>query len=340
MSDFRVMAPGTGSVSSLRGHREGGGLRGGERSGMGIFATLDSQGRAAPTVVPRRRGGGRTSRAVWRPARFEAVSRASGSPDTTRATRARWWAASWPVTVPTWVRHWTGCGPPTHVCWGGARVPGCAGVASAWGEETLGYLHQLSCEDPLTGLASLASPAGQALGGLSRRQSRGDVDRPPATRWSSRPPRARGRRPGRSRSRRLWAGAGSPRPRGLVVPRGGDHLPGQPPGWWSSPSEATCSRGGSGCCATWSRTSVRRPERPRVWIEGCRSPARRRLRRQAARRDRASAARGPVGVPAPACRGRPVTGTSLAPCAAATRRAGSPRTSSRSSRSALRRCRT
>jgi antitoxin (DNA-binding transcriptional repressor) of toxin-antitoxin stability system len=26
----------------------------------------------------------------------------------------------------------------------------------AWGEETLGYLHQISCEDPLTGLASLA----------------------------------------------------------------------------------------------------------------------------------------------------------------------------------------
>ncbi len=26
----------------------------------------------------------------------------------------------------------------------------------AWSEETLGYLHQLSCEDPLTGLASLA----------------------------------------------------------------------------------------------------------------------------------------------------------------------------------------
>jgi hypothetical protein len=26
----------------------------------------------------------------------------------------------------------------------------------AWGEETLGYLHQVSCEDPLTGLASLA----------------------------------------------------------------------------------------------------------------------------------------------------------------------------------------
>lgn len=29
-------------------------------------------------------------------------------------------------------------------------------LATAWSEATLGYLHQLSCEDPLTGLASLA----------------------------------------------------------------------------------------------------------------------------------------------------------------------------------------
>jgi len=29
-------------------------------------------------------------------------------------------------------------------------------LALAWSEETLGYVHQLSCEDPLTGLASLA----------------------------------------------------------------------------------------------------------------------------------------------------------------------------------------
>jgi hypothetical protein len=30
------------------------------------------------------------------------------------------------------------------------------GLCLAWSESTLGYLHQLSCEDPLTGLASLA----------------------------------------------------------------------------------------------------------------------------------------------------------------------------------------
>ena len=29
-------------------------------------------------------------------------------------------------------------------------------LSVAWSEETLGYLHQVSCEDPLTGLATLA----------------------------------------------------------------------------------------------------------------------------------------------------------------------------------------
>ena len=29
-------------------------------------------------------------------------------------------------------------------------------LCEAWSEETLGYLHQLSCENPMTGLASLA----------------------------------------------------------------------------------------------------------------------------------------------------------------------------------------
>ena len=39
------------------------------------------------------------------------------------------------------------------------RPPALAAVealALAWSEETLGYVHQLSCEDPMTGLASLA----------------------------------------------------------------------------------------------------------------------------------------------------------------------------------------
>ena len=35
------------------------------------------------------------------------------------------------------------------------------GVSVAWGESTLGYLHQLSCEDPLTGLATMAHVRGR-----------------------------------------------------------------------------------------------------------------------------------------------------------------------------------
>lgn len=34
-------------------------------------------------------------------------------------------------------------------------------VSVAWGESTLGYLHQLSCEDPLTGLATMAHVRGR-----------------------------------------------------------------------------------------------------------------------------------------------------------------------------------
>ncbi len=33
--------------------------------------------------------------------------------------------------------------------------PGTSALCTAWAEETLSYLHQISCEDPLTGLATL-----------------------------------------------------------------------------------------------------------------------------------------------------------------------------------------
>ena len=39
--------------------------------------------------------------------------------------------------------------------------PDLRAVAVAWGEATLGYLHGLSCEDPLTGLASMAHVRGR-----------------------------------------------------------------------------------------------------------------------------------------------------------------------------------
>ena len=73
---------------------------------MGIFATIGSQGRA------RRGDGGRRTdrdvRGLMLPARFEAVGErlAVGA---RRDQRVRgWWAGRPPVTVPTWVRHWTG----------------------------------------------------------------------------------------------------------------------------------------------------------------------------------------------------------------------------------------
>ena len=51
------------------------------------------------------------------------------------------------------------CGLRTTYAVVTGRPPALAAVealALAWGEETLGYVHQISCEDPLTGLASLA----------------------------------------------------------------------------------------------------------------------------------------------------------------------------------------
>ena len=52
----------------------------------------------------------------------------------------------------------------------------------AWSEETLGYLHQLSCEDPLTGLASLAHLRAR-LSEVYRGAEQGGRRRTPAMRW-------------------------------------------------------------------------------------------------------------------------------------------------------------
>ena len=43
-----------------------------------------------------------------------------------------------------------------HVVGGDPDHRATRAMCEAWGEESLGYLHQLSCEDPLTGLVSLA----------------------------------------------------------------------------------------------------------------------------------------------------------------------------------------
>ena len=61
------------------------------------------------------------------------------------------------MTVPPWERHWRGCSATYKRVLG--REPAFGATESlcvAWSESTLEYLHSLSCEDPLTGLASLA----------------------------------------------------------------------------------------------------------------------------------------------------------------------------------------
>jgi hypothetical protein len=51
-------------------------------------------------------------------------------------------------------------------------------ICTAWSESTLGYLHQISCEDPMTGLASLAHVRTR-LSELYRGGSRATGDVPP-----------------------------------------------------------------------------------------------------------------------------------------------------------------
>ena len=64
-----------------------------------------------------------------------------------------------------------------------AFTDACA-VALGWSEATLAYLHQLSCADPLTGLASMAHLRGR-LTELYRGDTRGPAPSATATRWSS-----------------------------------------------------------------------------------------------------------------------------------------------------------
>ena len=129
---------------AVLGEREGG--RHGHLS-RAPLASRTRPGRPASSRAPKAWGTGcvhasRLSASTWR--------------GLVRRTRhVQRWAASWPVTVPTWVRHWTGCGPPTRTCSGwNPDFAALRAMCVAWGEETLGQVHQVSCEDPLTGLAT------------------------------------------------------------------------------------------------------------------------------------------------------------------------------------------
>ena len=195
-------------------------------------------------------------------------------------------------------------------------------LAEAWSESTLEYLHRLTCEDPLTGLASLAhlqSRVSELYRGQLRdrpaprqshalvvvevahpRQARPIDTEPFACRPAHRPVR-------RDRPHRL------PRPRDPGPPRPapdrGRHRARRaagPAGRAAAPDAVAGSRAAPGSGSRGCRATQHRRRRP---AGRARPPAehRRAVRRRGSRR--------------------------LTPCAVATPRAGAPRTSSRSSRS-------
>ena len=108
----------------------------------------------------------------------------------------------------------TGCWPPaawsvgTEPDFGDARA-----LAEAWSESTLEYLHRLTCEDPVTGLASLAHLQSR-VSELYRGQLRTGPRRGSPTRssWSRWPIRGGPVRSTPSRSPPTCAPPGSPRP--------------------------------------------------------------------------------------------------------------------------------
>ncbi|HET8604564.1 MAG TPA: hypothetical protein VFM09_11585 [Marmoricola sp.] len=120
---------------------------------MGIFATLarrsgsadPRRGRELPGAVPQ-----------GLPGRFEAVGEALASGDPVEVACA--------LVGRDLARDGVDLGEAlgglratyAGVVAGAPTVAAVEALALAWGEETLGYAHQISCEDPLTGLASLA----------------------------------------------------------------------------------------------------------------------------------------------------------------------------------------
>ncbi len=122
-------------------------------SGMGLFATRVRRG--AQAVVPPGSATSSTVQAAM-PARFEAVGERLGAGQDVSAACA--------VVGRQWARDGADLGAAldglratyARVQGGEPDFRALRALCEAWSEETLGYLHQLSCEDPLTGLASLA----------------------------------------------------------------------------------------------------------------------------------------------------------------------------------------
>lgn len=120
---------------------------------MGIFAT---RVRSAPPAHPEARAELTGDLRAALPPRFEAVGEAlacgMGSVDTCAVVGQALAQDGVPLDealdgLETTYRLVRGT-PPDHA--------DTRALAGAWGEATLGYLHRLTCEDPVTGLASLA----------------------------------------------------------------------------------------------------------------------------------------------------------------------------------------
>lgn len=123
------------------------------RSGMGIFATRTRRGAQAEVVSDAEAA---PDAQEFSPARFEAVAE--------RLAAGHDASAACSIVGREMARDGADLGEAldglasTYACVLGGEpdLRAVRALGVAWGEETLGYLHQLSCENPLTGLASLA----------------------------------------------------------------------------------------------------------------------------------------------------------------------------------------
>ena len=161
------------------------------RSGMGIFATLTRRGAHADAARSSEADGPWAEGVGYGvPSRFEAVVEHLGAGrDATRACAevgrelARDGAALGEALDGLQATY-------AHVIGGEPDFRATRALCEAWGEETLGYLHQLSCEDPLTGLVSLAHLQAR-VSEVYRGASRGDVAGQQPCAGARRPPLAR-----------------------------------------------------------------------------------------------------------------------------------------------------
>jgi len=123
------------------------------RTGMGIFATRTRRG-AQAEVVPD--AAAALDVQQFLPARFEAVGE--------RLAAGRDVSVACAMVGHEMARDGADLGEAldgltatyARVLGGQPDFRAVRALCLAWSEETLGYVHQLSCEDPLTGLASLA----------------------------------------------------------------------------------------------------------------------------------------------------------------------------------------